>query len=116
MSVANEKTSLEEEIESLSHQDLCEITQSSLRTLIASDDLLKDLPVDCTIDEVNAQIAVAHGQSITVHILRNLESTLDVVVSKITTIWLGQVYQYQQKILCFLGIIIFFLQKINQFY
>lgn len=76
-------TNLIDEIQSLTHEDLLEITQSTLRTLITSDELLKDLPVDCTIEEVNSQIAVAHGQSITVHILRNLEPTLNVVVSQI---------------------------------
>lgn len=93
MSVTSEKTDLEEELKTLSHEDLCEITQSTLRTLITSDDLLKDLPVDCTIEEVNAQIAVAHGRSITVHILRNLESTLDVVVSFVN-VWLCYIFLY----------------------
>lgn len=74
------ETNLEEELRSLSHEDLCEISISAVRRLTHSDSLLKDLPADVTLDEVNAQIAVAHGRSITVHVLRNQETTLDVVV------------------------------------
>lgn len=76
------KQTLEEEIDTLSHEDLLEITQSSLRRLIASDPLLNDLPVDVTVEEVLAQIAVAHGQSITVTILRYSESPLSVVIAQ----------------------------------
>lgn len=72
---------LDEEIENLSHEDLLEISQSSLRRLIAADPLLSDLPVDVTTEEVLAQIAVAQGQSITVTVTRYSESPLNVVVS-----------------------------------
>lgn len=71
---------LEEEIRNLSHDDLCEITQSSLRRLIAADKLLQDLPGDVTTEEVVAQVAVAQGQSITVTILRNIDTPLSVVI------------------------------------
>ncbi|KAJ8972122.1 hypothetical protein NQ314_000348 [Rhamnusium bicolor] len=73
---------LDEEIENLSHEDLLEITQSSLRRLIAADPLLRDLPVDVTGEEVLAQIAVAQGQSITVIVTRYSESPLNVVISQ----------------------------------
>lgn len=76
---------LEEEIENLTHEDLCEITQSSLRRLITSDPLLDDLPVDVTTEEVLAQIAVVQGQSITVNILRNQEAPLSVVIPQQST-------------------------------
>ncbi|KAG5882369.1 hypothetical protein JTB14_036293 [Gonioctena quinquepunctata] len=75
-----EKPSLEEEIDKLSHEDLLEISQSSLRRLITADPLLNDLPVDVTVEEVLAQIAVAQGQSITVIVTRYLESPLNVVI------------------------------------
>ena len=78
---SGERDSLAEEIEKLSHEDLLEITQSTLRRLLASDALLSDLPSDVTTDEVLAQIAVVQGQSITVNLLRNTESPLGVVVS-----------------------------------
>lgn len=74
------KSTLDEEIKNLSHEDLLEITQSSLRRLIASDSLLHDLPVDVTVEEVLAQLAVAQGQSITVTVRRYSESPLNVVI------------------------------------
>jgi hypothetical protein len=77
-----EKQNLEQELDSLSHEDLCEITQSSLRRLIAADPLLQDLPGDVTTEEVLSQIAVAQGKSITVVVLRHFETPLSVVVSR----------------------------------
>lgn len=75
------KPTLDEEIENLSHEDLLEITESSLKRLITADPLLSDLPADVTVEEVLAQIAVAQGQSITVTVIRYSESPLNVVVS-----------------------------------
>lgn len=80
----NEGSSFEEEIENLSHEDLCEITQSTIRRLIASDPLLSDLPGDVTPDEVLSQIALVQGQSITVTLLRNQENPVQIVVSNET--------------------------------
>lgn len=74
-------STLEEDIENLDHDDLCEVSRSALRRLIAADPLLSDLPGDVTNEEVNAQIAILQGQSITVFVLRNLEASLSVVVS-----------------------------------
>lgn len=73
-------TNLDEQ--TLSHEDLMKISQSALKRILATDSLLSDLPGDVTIDEVMAQIAVAHGQSITVTLLRYTEKPLSVVVSK----------------------------------
>ncbi|XP_017774695.1 PREDICTED: carbohydrate sulfotransferase 11 isoform X2 [Nicrophorus vespilloides] len=73
--------SLKEEIESLSHEDLCEVTQSSLKRIIATDSLLSDLPTDVTTEEVLAQVAVVQGQSVTINILRNLDTSFSVVVA-----------------------------------
>lgn len=78
----DKKLSLDEEIENLSHEDLLEITQSTLRRLITADPLLSDLPADVTTEEVLAQIAVAQGQSITVVVTRYSETPLNVVVSE----------------------------------
>lgn len=75
------RSSIEEDIDQLGHDDLCEITLGTIRRLIHSDKLLSDLPADVTIEEVQSQIAVAHGQSISVEILRNQEKSLNVVVS-----------------------------------
>ncbi|XP_050316177.1 U11/U12 small nuclear ribonucleoprotein 25 kDa protein-like [Anthonomus grandis grandis] len=73
-------TTIDEDIENLSHEDLLEITSSSIKRLIASDPLFSDLPVDVTPEEVLAQIAVIQGQSITVTVLRYSESPLSVVI------------------------------------
>lgn len=76
-----EKLDLDQEFGDLSHEDLCEITESSVRRLIAADPLLQDLPGDVTTEEVLSQIAVAQGKSITVVVLRHFETPLSVVVS-----------------------------------
>lgn len=76
-----ESFSLDQEIENLSHEDLCEITESALKRIVTTDPLLSDLPGDVTPEEVLSQIAVAQGQSITVTVLRHLETPLPVVVS-----------------------------------
>lgn len=78
-------SNLDEDIDNLSHEDLLEITQSSVKRLIASDPLLSDLPVDVTPEEVQAQIAVIQGQSITVSVLRYSESPLSVVIPQQNT-------------------------------
>lgn len=78
-------SALDEAIDNLTHEDLLEITQSSIKRLIASDPILSDLPVDVTPEEVLAQIAVIQGQSITVTILRYSESPLSVVIPQQNT-------------------------------
>lgn len=79
----NDPENLKAALESLSHEDLIEITQSSVRRLIATDSLLKDLPGDVTAEEVLAQIAVVQGQSISVTVLRYLDDPLNVVVRNV---------------------------------
>ncbi|CAH1644670.1 unnamed protein product [Spodoptera littoralis] len=64
----------------LSHDELLEITQSSLATLLSKDSFLKDLPNDIIIEEILSQIAVEHGQSITIFISRESEPTLKVII------------------------------------
>lgn len=64
----------------LSHDELLEITQSSLSTLLSKDSFLKDLPNDIIIEEILSQIAVEHGQSITIFISRESEPTLKVII------------------------------------
>nr|XP_022905031.1 LOW QUALITY PROTEIN: carbohydrate sulfotransferase 11-like [Onthophagus taurus] len=81
----SEEANLRAELDALSHEELLEVTQSSLRRLLASDSLLSDLPTDVTTEEVLAQIAVAQGQSITVTLLRNTESPLPIVIPQNST-------------------------------
>lgn len=57
-STDQEQSNLDEAIENLSHEDLLEITQSSIKRLIASDSLLSDLPVDVTPEEVIVKLCL----------------------------------------------------------
>ncbi|XP_026314524.1 U11/U12 small nuclear ribonucleoprotein 25 kDa protein-like [Hyposmocoma kahamanoa] len=70
----------------LSHDELLEITQSSISTLLTCDPLLSDLPPDITLEEVLSQIAVEHGQAITIFINREDEPVLKVVVPQSATV------------------------------
>ncbi|KAI5640660.1 hypothetical protein NE865_06978 [Phthorimaea operculella] len=72
--------SVENVASTLSHDELLEITKSSLYTLLKCDPLLSDLPSDIVLDEVLSQIAVEHGQAITVFISREQEPILKVIV------------------------------------
>ncbi|CAH0549615.1 unnamed protein product [Brassicogethes aeneus] len=75
-----ESSSVTNDFDSLTHEDLLEISQSSLKRLITTDTLLRDLPVDVTVEEVTSQIALLQGQSITVTVYRYSESSLNVVI------------------------------------
>ncbi|KAJ8729156.1 hypothetical protein PYW08_000737 [Mythimna loreyi] len=71
---------------SLSHDELLEVTQSSLATLLSKDSLMKNLPSDIIIEEILSQTAVEHGQSITIFISRESEPTLKVIVPQNATV------------------------------
>ncbi|CAG9784116.1 unnamed protein product [Diatraea saccharalis] len=66
--------------DTLSHDDLIQISHSAINDLINSDTLLSDLPGDIILEEINSQIAVEYGQSITVIISRDHEPALKVIV------------------------------------
>ncbi|XP_045459188.1 U11/U12 small nuclear ribonucleoprotein 25 kDa protein-like [Melitaea cinxia] len=70
----------------LSHDDLIEVSKSSLQTFLSSDSLLSDLPPDILLEEINSLIAVEHGQSITLYVLRENEQPLKVIVPQNTTV------------------------------
>ncbi|KAL4712975.1 hypothetical protein ACJJTC_012045 [Scirpophaga incertulas] len=72
--------------ETLTHDDLVEVTNSSISALITSDPILNDLPPDIILEEIQSQIAVEHGQSITVFISREDEPRLKVIVPQNGTI------------------------------
>jgi hypothetical protein len=69
------------DISSFTHKDLIEITKTTLNEVLERDSLLSDLPRDVTREEVNAQIALEHGQSMTVYVERADGDELPVVVS-----------------------------------
>ncbi|CAG9134722.1 unnamed protein product [Plutella xylostella] len=78
--------SVENIANTLSHDELLEITKSSLCTLISCDSLLSDLPTDIILEEVLSQIAVEHGQSITIYVSREDEPVLKVIVPQNITV------------------------------
>ncbi|XP_063618166.1 U11/U12 small nuclear ribonucleoprotein 25 kDa protein-like [Cydia splendana] len=75
-----EETESEDVTSTLSHDDLLEVTKSTVCTLLSCDPLLADLPTDIILEEILAQIAVEHGQSITIYISREDEPTLKVII------------------------------------
>ncbi|XP_045511242.1 U11/U12 small nuclear ribonucleoprotein 25 kDa protein-like [Colias croceus] len=72
--------SLEDVAAMLSHDELLEVTRSSLCTLISCDSLLSDLPLDVITEEILLLTAAEHGQSITIFISRENEPKLKVIV------------------------------------
>jgi hypothetical protein len=68
------------EPEILSHQELLEITRKTLTDVLKRDPLLSDLPSGVTLEEVQAQIALEHGQSVTVYVVRDDGEEMPVVV------------------------------------
>lgn len=70
------------EPEVLSHQELLEITRKTLTVILKQDPLLSDLPSGVTLEEVQAQIALEHGQSMTVFVFRDDGEEMPVVVQQ----------------------------------
>jgi len=70
------------EPEVLSHQELLEITRKTLTVILKQDLLLSDLPSGVTLEEVQAQIALEHGQSMTVFVVRDDGEEMPVVVQQ----------------------------------
>ncbi|KAF6041027.1 SNRNP25 [Bugula neritina] len=73
------------EDEELSHIEICSIVSASLAELIKDDPLVSDLPSDSTLIEIQSQIAVEYGQSISLYLDRpSLETIKLAVVNKST--------------------------------
>jgi len=72
--------SSDSEPETLSHKELVEVTSGTLAKLLSEDPLLRDLPVGVTLEEVNAQIALHYGQSMTVYVVRGDNDEMPIVV------------------------------------
>lgn len=65
----------EETGDDLSHQDVMGIVRASLREVL-QDPLLCDLPTDVTAEEINLQVALEHGQAMTVNIRKQNNEVL----------------------------------------
>lgn len=72
----------ESDHETLSHEELLEVTATILNDIIKQDPLLSDLPKGVTVEEVNAQIALEHGQSITVFVRRDDGEEMPIVIQQ----------------------------------
>lgn len=64
----------------LTHEELKKVTKSTLNELLESNIVVHDLPQDVTLEEIEAQIAVLHGRSMTVFIVRDNNDMIPVVV------------------------------------
>ncbi|CAK1544318.1 unnamed protein product [Leptosia nina] len=70
----------------LTHDELIEVTKSSLCTLTSCDSLLNDLPLDIVTEEILLLTAVEHGKCITIYISRENEQKLKVIVPQNATV------------------------------
>ncbi|KAK7794228.1 hypothetical protein R5R35_012548 [Gryllus longicercus] len=66
--------------ENLSHEEILEVSATILNDIIKKDPLLSDLPKGVTVEEVKEQIALQHGQSITIYVKREAGEEIPVVV------------------------------------
>lgn len=69
----------------LDHHELVKLTREAIDNLIESDPFLSGLPLNVTVEEIKAQIAVAQGQAITLFLERGELPKLSVVVPTHTT-------------------------------
>ncbi|KAI0238159.1 U11/U12 small nuclear ribonucleoprotein 25 kDa protein [Lamellibrachia satsuma] len=70
----------------LPHQVAMEQFKDCLAELIVGDPLLSDLPTAVTMEEVSSQIALAHGQAMTVNVRRADDHVLPIVVVNSATV------------------------------
>ncbi|XP_033330066.1 U11/U12 small nuclear ribonucleoprotein 25 kDa protein [Megalopta genalis] len=64
----------------LDHEELVKLTKEAINNVTESDPLLHGLPMDVTIEELKAQMAVAQGQAITIYLNRGELPKLGIVV------------------------------------
>nr|CAD7265243.1 unnamed protein product [Timema shepardi]CAD7576416.1 unnamed protein product [Timema californicum] len=79
-SEVKDKSNSDEDRDTLSHEELVEVTDTTLLELLGQDPLLGDLPQGVTLEEVGAQVALEQGQSMTIKILRGDGEEMAVVV------------------------------------
>ncbi|XP_046834351.1 U11/U12 small nuclear ribonucleoprotein 25 kDa protein [Vespa crabro] len=78
--ISNENTKSD-----LDHQELIKLTKEAIDNVIESDPFLSGLPLNVTVEEIKAQIAVAQGQAITLFLNRGELPKLSIVVPTHTT-------------------------------
>lgn len=70
-----------EDDHSFSRDELLEITRKTIGDIIENDPLLRDLPKDVTLEEVTNQLALEHGQSMTIFLHKENGDIWPIVVS-----------------------------------
>ncbi|ELU11180.1 hypothetical protein CAPTEDRAFT_157309 [Capitella teleta] len=70
----------------LNHKEFVEQFQDFLSELIVGDPLLQDLPSQVTVEEIRSQIALEHGQAMTVNVRRGDDKVLPIVVLQNATV------------------------------
>lgn len=68
-------------INTISHEELKDLTSNILNEVLDKDSVLGDLPNNVTLGEVDLQIAVEHGRAITVYLERFDGIVVPIVVS-----------------------------------
>lgn len=68
-------------IDTISHEELKDLTGEVLNEVLDNDSVLGDLPNNVTLGEVDLQIAVEHGRAITLYLERFDGIVLPIVVS-----------------------------------
>lgn len=77
---------VEYDLVKFTHEELMEITTTALNELLAEDTFLCDLPRSVTLEEVNNQVALQYGRSITIHVVREDDEKMPVIVGKLNVI------------------------------
>ncbi|XP_071498930.1 U11/U12 small nuclear ribonucleoprotein 25 kDa protein-like [Diadema antillarum] len=72
--------------DSLPHVEVMSIFRRELQNLLDEDALLDNLPRDVRAEEVNLQIALEHGQAMTVNVRRADEKIMPIVVMQTATV------------------------------
>lgn len=68
-------------VNTISHEELKDLTSDVLNEVLDKDSVLGDLPNNVTLGEVDLQIAVEHGRAITVYLERFDGIIVPIVVS-----------------------------------
>uniref|UniRef100_A0A1B6CTK3 SNRNP25 ubiquitin-like domain-containing protein n=1 Tax=Clastoptera arizonana TaxID=38151 RepID=A0A1B6CTK3_9HEMI len=68
------------EYDSFTHFEMIEITNKTLKEVFEKDSMLNNIPTDITLDEVMEKIAVIHGLSMTIYVMRADGEEIPVVV------------------------------------
>lgn len=89
---------LPEAISSFSHEELLAITSSVLNEVLSKDVYMKDLPSNATLDEINNHLAVLHGKSITLYVMRATEKMPVIVIN------LNPYFTHNKLCFCFVNL------------